>query len=70
MSNTITVRLDPDLARWLEETAAKTGVSQGKIVREQLEKARATGKARSFMRLAGVVRAPKNLSMRKGFSRS
>jgi hypothetical protein len=69
MGNTITVRLDPDLARWLEETAAKTGVSQGKIVREQLERARAKGKARAFMRLAGALRAPKNLSMRKGFYR-
>jgi predicted transcriptional regulator len=70
MSNTITVRLDPELARWLEETAAKTGVSQGKIVREQLETARAKSKTRPFMRLAGSVRAPRNLSTRKGFSRS
>jgi predicted transcriptional regulator len=70
MSNTITVRLDPELARWLEQTAAKTGVSQGKIVREQLEKARAKSKTPSFMRLAGSVRGPRNLSSRKGFSRS
>jgi hypothetical protein len=70
MGNTITVRLDPDLARWLEETAAKTGVSQGKIVREQLEKARAKGKAARFMRLAGSMKGAKNLSTKKGFSRA
>jgi predicted transcriptional regulator len=69
MGHTITVRLDADLARWLEETAAKTGVSQGKIVRDQLERARANAKLQSFMRLAGVVRGPKDLSARKGFSR-
>src|SRR2546429_665269 len=41
MSHTITIRLNKELAEWLEETAAKTGMPQGKIVREQLEKARA-----------------------------
>jgi hypothetical protein len=70
MSNTITVRLDPELARWLEETAARTGVSQGKIIRDQLELARAKAKTRSFMRLAGATKGPRNLSTRKGFSES
>jgi len=69
MSHTITVRLDPDLARWLEETAARTGVSQGKIVRDQLEEAKRGEKRGSFMRLAGTVKGPKDLSTRKGFSR-
>jgi predicted transcriptional regulator len=70
MSHTITVRLDKDLAAWLEDVAAKTGVSQGKIVRDQLEKARASSPRRSFMRLAGSVHGPRDLSSRKGFSRS
>jgi predicted transcriptional regulator len=70
MSHTITIRLDPELARWLEQTAAKTGVAQGKIVRDQLEKARAEAKTRSFMRLAGSVKGARNLSTRKGFSKS
>jgi hypothetical protein len=68
MSHTITVRLTKELAAWLEETAAESGVSQGKIVRDQLEQAKARG-TRSFMRLAGTVRGPKDLSRRKGFSR-
>ena len=55
---------------WLEELAAKTGVPQGKIVRDQLERAKADGTRQSFMRLAGVIRGPKDLSRRKGFSRS
>jgi len=70
MSHTITVRLNKELAAWLEDTAAKSGVSQGKIVRDQLEKAKAHGAGQSFMRLAGSVRGARNLSTRKGFARS
>ena len=69
MSQTITIRLTPDLAEWLDATAAKSGVSQGKIVRDQLEQARKQAASQSFMRLAGTVRGPKDLSRRKGFSR-
>jgi hypothetical protein len=70
MSHTITVRLTRDLAIWLENLAAKTGVSQGKIVRDQLEQAKASGTRQPFMRLAGAVRGPKDLSRRKGFARA
>jgi predicted transcriptional regulator len=70
MGHTITVRLTHDLAIWLENLAAKTGVSQGKIVRDQLEQAKASGTRQPFMRLAGAVRGPKDLSRRKGFARA
>ena len=69
MSHTVTVRLDPELATWLERTAARTGVSQGKLIRDQLEKAKAASGGQAFMRLAGSVRGPRDLSSRKGFSR-
>ena len=39
MSHTITVRLDKELADWLAQTAAETGVPQGQFIREQLERA-------------------------------
>ena len=68
MSNTLSVRLPEDLAEWLSDTAQKTGVPQGRIVREQLEKAR-TSQKRPFLRLAGAVDGPRDLSSRKGFSR-
>ena len=68
MGHTITVRLDRELSAWLEAEAARTGLSQGKIVRDQLERARAGG-GQPFMRLAGSIRGPKGLSTRKGFSR-
>jgi hypothetical protein len=70
MGLTLTIRLSKELAVWLETAAAKSGVSQGKLVREQLEKARTSSGNQAFMRLAGTVRGPKDLSARKGFSRS
>jgi len=70
MGHTITVRLPKELAAWLEQVAAKTGVPQGKVVRDQLEKAKTGSPRQSFMRLAGSVRGPRDLSSRKGFARS
>jgi ribbon-helix-helix CopG family protein len=71
MSHTLTIRLDKDLAGWLEREARESGVSQGKIVRDQLERAKASGTSKPFMRLAGAVRGgARTLSTRKGFSRT
>jgi hypothetical protein len=70
MGETITVHLPKDLAVWLKRTAAETGVSQGRIVRAELEQARKRRPGRVFMRLAGSVNGSKSLSSRKGFSRS
>ena len=68
MGHTLTIRLQKELAEWLEDEAAKTGVSQGQIVRDQLEMARS--KARQpFMRLAGSLQGTRDLSKRKGFSK-
>ena len=64
------MRLNEDLAEWLKREARKTGVSQGKIVRDQLERAKTSASAQSFMRLAGIVHGgPRDVSTRKGFSR-
>jgi predicted transcriptional regulator len=68
MGNTMTVRLPEELAEWLDETARKSGVSRGRIVRMELEKARTSSK-QPFMRLAGIIDGPRDLSTRKGFSR-
>ena len=68
MGNTLTVRLPGDLAEWLASTAAKAGVPKSSIVRQQIERARAI-QEKPFMRLAGVVAGPADLSARKGFSR-
>ena len=68
MSNTLTVRLPEDLAAWLDRTAKQSGVPRGRIIRNELEKARKSSK-QPFLRLAGVVDGPRDLSMRKGFSK-
>jgi hypothetical protein len=68
MGQTITVRMRKELAAWLEETSARTGLSQGEIIRQHLEHAR-NGDTRKFMRLAGLVRGARDLSARKGFSK-
>jgi hypothetical protein len=71
MSNTITIRVTKPLATWLQKKAAQTGMSQGQIVREQLEQLRRGDKEiRNFMRLAGVIKnGPRDLSSRKGFTK-
>jgi hypothetical protein len=70
MGHTLTIRLDKELAAWLEQESQATGLSQGRIVREQLERARAARPAQRFMRLAGTLGGgPRDVSSRKGFSR-
>jgi hypothetical protein len=68
MGHAITVRLTPELAAWLEQAAATAGVPQGRIVREQLQRAMADHPERPFMRLAGSIDGAPDLSSRKGFS--
>ena len=70
MGNTITIRVAESLATWLQEKSARTGMSQGQIVREQLERVRrGDKKTQNFMRLAGTIKnGPRDLSTRKGFS--
>ena len=53
----------------MDDVAAKTGLSRGRIIRDQLERARAHSRSRPFMKLAGAARGPKDLSSRRGFSR-
>ena len=69
MGHTITIRLNKGLADWLEEMSAKTGLPRGKIIRDELERARAVDSVPSFLRLAGSIRGPRDLSRRRGFSR-
>lgn len=72
MSNTITLRVPKALAGWLQEKAARTGISQSQLIKEQLERLRAGDKTeKKFMRLAGCIKGgPRSLSTRKGFAKS
>ena len=70
MGRTLSIRLTKELADWLEQAAARSGVSQGRLIREGIEKLKASSGTKGFMRLAGALRGPRDLSRRKGFSRS
>ena len=69
MSKTLTVRLPDELARWIDEQAHVTGRSRGSLVKEALEKAK-QAEAKPFLKLAGGISGPADLSLRKGFSGS
>ena len=69
MSNTITIRLPEELAAWLKSTARKTGVPVGRLVRDQLELAKRETGDKPFLRYAGVMSGPADLSSRKGYSK-
>jgi len=71
MSHTLTIRLTEELLSWLKEQSRRTGVPVGRLIREQLESAKASRGKQRFLRHAGAIKGgPSDLSSRKGFSRS
>ncbi len=69
MSQTITFRPTKELAQWIASAARKSGVSQGRFIRDHLAQARRQDNgSRRFMRLAGTIRGAPDLSTRKGFA--
>lgn len=69
MSNTLTIRLPEEMIAWLKETSRRTGIPVGRLIREQLESAKAQGGKQRFMRHAGTMSGPPDLSSRKGYTR-
>jgi hypothetical protein len=69
MSHTLTIRLTDELLEWLKETSRLTGVPMGKLVRDQLENAKANSGKQRFLRHLGTIKGPADLSSRKGFSK-
>ncbi len=68
MRSAITVCLPDELDEWLTAAAKRSGLPRGQIIRERLEQARKEER-RPFLRLAGIMSGPRDLSNRKGFSR-
>src|SRR5438128_1190690 len=66
MSHTLAIRLTDELVAWLKETSRRTGVSVRRIIRQQLESARHGGGNERFLRHAGEISGPDDLSSRKG----
>ena len=69
MSHTLTIRLTDELLSWLKETSRVTGIPMGKLIRDQLETAKANSGKQKFLRHLGALKGPPDLSTRKGFSR-
>jgi hypothetical protein len=69
MSHTLTIRLTDELLAWLKEMSRRTGLPVGRIIRQQLESAKGEKGNQRFLRLAGKINGPPDLSSRKGFSR-
>lgn len=69
MSNTLTIRLPEEIQRRLREKARRTGLPIGRIVCESLAKTLDRDEP-AWMKYAGTFSGPRNLSSRKGYSRS
>lgn len=69
MGNTITIRLTEELATWLRSASRKTGIPMGRLVRDQLELAKSQTGDKPFLRYAGIMSGPPDLSSRKGYSK-
>lgn len=69
MSHTLTIRLTEELHDWLRETSRRTGVPVGRLIRERLENAKENDSDQPFLRYAGALSGPVNLSSRKGFAK-
>jgi len=69
MGHTLTIRLTDEILAWLKEMSRRTGLPVGRIVRQQLESAKAAKGNQAFLNLAGKINGPPDLSSRKGFSR-
>lgn len=69
MSNTLTIRLPEELLKRLREKSRRTGLPMGRVVRQAVENSLRQDEP-AWMKYAGTISGPKNLSSRKGYSRS
>jgi hypothetical protein len=69
MSNTLTIRLPEELLEQLRKKARRTGLPVNRVVRQAVENDLRHDEP-PWMKYAGTVNGPRNLSSRKGYSRS
>src|SRR5580693_10579610 len=68
MRPALTIRLTDKLLAWLKEMSRRTGLPVGRIIRHQLEPAKAGKRNHGFQDFAGKINGPSDLSSREGFS--
>jgi predicted DNA-binding protein len=69
MGDTLTIRLPEELQKRLRERSRRTGLPVNRIVRESLESTLEKDEP-AWMKYAGTFSGPKDLSSRKGYSKS
>ena len=74
MGNTLTIRLPEDLLERLREKSRRTGLPVGRVVRQFVESGlsqdASTSKNQAWRKYVGIIKGgPRDLSIRKGFSR-
>lgn len=69
MSHTLTIRLTEELLDWLKGLSRRTGIPVGRLIRQRLEDMKSEDGQQKFLRHAGAISGPSDLSSRKGFSR-
>jgi hypothetical protein len=71
MGNTLSIRLPQELLDRLRQVSRRTGLTVGRIVRQAVETnlSEKHGEEKPWMKYAGTVDGPPDLSSRKGFSR-
>jgi metal-responsive CopG/Arc/MetJ family transcriptional regulator len=69
MDRSLSIRIDSDLARRLDDEAKRTHVSRGEIVREAVRKRLKTmaGPRTLLLKYAGVMSGPRDLSTNKKY---
>lgn len=71
MSTTLTVRLPDDSLEWIRRRSKETALAKGRLVKEAIDIVREQHEEKKpSLELAGSLDGPRNLSQRKGFSKS
>jgi hypothetical protein len=74
MSSTLTIRLPEELLERVREKARRTGLPVGRVVRQFVESGLSqdvpASKNQAWRKYVGIIKGgPRNVSIRKGFSR-
>src|SRR5437870_1970807 len=69
MSDTLTVRLPDELKKQLRAAARRRGMPVNRLIREQIERLVRSSDSQPWMKYAGTLSGPRDLSSRKGYSR-
>ena len=68
MTQSLTIKVTKPIARWLKKAAWENGVAAGEFAARELERAKLCAE-KPFMRMAGILDGPADLSRREGFAR-